>query len=110
MHKQELWLLHCASRLIVLTIYVKFHKNILISFNVIERTGHSFLQGSKGVTKKIHTQELWFLRFARRPIKLNIRMKFHEDILNVFQVKRRTRFCDERTAMAKTMSPVGIKS
>ena len=66
---------------------MKFHKNILISFNVIERTGHCYLQGSKGVTKKIHTQELWFLRFARRPIKLNIRMKFHEDILNVFQVR-----------------------
>ena len=39
------------------------------------------------------------------PIKLNIRMKFHEDILKIFQVRERARFCDGRTDMAKTMSP-----
>ena len=50
-------------------------------------------------------QELWFLHSACCPIKLNIRMKFHEDILNVYQVRERTRFCDGRAAMAKTMSP-----
>ena len=31
-------------------------------------------------------------------------MKFHEDILNGLQVEERTRFCDGRTATAKTMS------
>ena len=31
-------------------------------------------------------------------------MKFHEDILNGFQVRQRNRFCNGRTAMAKTMS------
>ena len=35
-----------------------------------------------GVTKTMHMQELWFLRSACRPIKLNIRMKFHEDIFS----------------------------
>ena len=42
---------------------------------------------------------------SRRPIKLNIRMKFHEDILDGFKVRGQTRFFDGQTAMAKTMSP-----
>ena len=81
---------------------MKFHENILNSFNVIEQTGpchrNCYLQGSykvqRGVTKKIHKQELWFLCFARRPNKLDIIMKFHEEILNYFQVREQTRFCD----------------
>ena len=32
-------------------------------------------------------------------------MKFHDDILNDFQVRERIRFCDGQTAIAKTMSP-----
>ena len=67
-----------------------------------------------GITKQIHAQEVCFLRSAYRPIKLNIRMKFHQDILNGFQVRERTPFCEGRSAMAK-MSPHpegegGIKS
>ena len=47
----------------------------------------------RGITKKIHKQELWFLHNARRPIVLNICMKFHEDILKGFKVIGWTRFC-----------------
>ena len=35
----------------------------------------------RGITKKIHNQELWFLHSACRHMVLNICMKFHEDIL-----------------------------
>ena len=37
-------------------------------------------------------QELWFLRIARRLMLINIHIKFHEDILNGFQVLEWTRF------------------
>ena len=59
---------------------MKFHEYILNSFNVTE--GQDLVKETaihkvqRGVTKKIHMQELCFLRSARRPIKLNIRMKF----------------------------------
>ena len=33
---------------------------------------------------------------------VNIYMKFHQDILNGFQVTERTRFCDGQTTRAKT--------
>ena len=101
--------LHSASRLIVLNICVKFHKNILNSFNVMEGqdlvTETIIYKVQRGVAKKIHMQELCFLRSARRPTKLNIRMKFHEDILSVLEVRERTLFCDGWTTMAKRMSP-----
>ena len=104
--KYELWILHSASRLIVFNICMKFPENILNSFNIIDLvTETAIYKVQRGVTKKIHKQELWFLSSARRPIKLNIRMKFHEDILNGFQVRERTRFCDGQTAMSKTISP-----
>ena len=38
-------------------------------------------------------QELWFLRFTRRLMLIDIHIQFHEDILNSFQVIERTRFC-----------------
>ena len=59
-HKQELWLLHYASRLIVLNISTNFHENILNCFNVIERTGSCYkdfyIQGSKGRNQKYITK------------------------------------------------------
>ena len=51
----------------------------------------------RGIAKKLNKQELWFLCSACCSIKLDIRMKFHEDILNGFQVRERTRFCDGQT-------------
>ena len=60
----------------------------------------------RGVIKKIHTQELWFLRCPRRPIKLNIRMKFHEDILNVFQVRDGHDFVTDGRPWQKQCLPI----
>ena len=104
-HKQELQLLHSASRLIVLNICMKFHDSILNNFNVIERTSschrNCYLQGSR-----IHKQELWFLRSARRPIELNICMKFHEDILNVFKLERGHNFVTDRQPWQKQCLPI----
>ena len=37
-------------------------------------------------------QELWFLRFAHPLIMIDIHIKFHEDILNAFQVTEDTFF------------------
>ena len=39
-------------------------------------------------------QKLWFSHFACRLMLINIYIKFHEDILNSFQVIDLTRFCD----------------
>ena len=44
-----------------------------------------FLQVQRGVTKKIHIQELWLLCSAHR-----LMMKFYEHILNGFKVVERT--------------------
>ena len=38
------------------------------------------------ITLKVYLQELWFLCFARQLMLNNIHIKFHEDILNSFQV------------------------
>ena len=53
----------------------------------------------------MYIQELWFLRPARCLMMLYISMKFHEKILNVFQVIEWTRLRDGQTIEAKTMSP-----
>ena len=39
-------------------------------------------------------QDLWLLRFACRLMLIDIHIKFHEAILNSFQVIERTGFCD----------------
>ena len=41
----------------------------------------------------VHNQELLSLCSARRPVLVNISIKFHKDILNGFKVIERTRFC-----------------
>ena len=38
----------------------------------------------------VHNQELLFLRSARRPVLVNISIKFHKDILNGFKVIERS--------------------
>ena len=45
----------------------------------------------KETTPKMSKQELWFLWSARCLMMLYISMKFHENILNGFQVIERTR-------------------
>ena len=75
-----------ARRLIVLNIYVKFHENILHGFEVTERTRVCgkipFFNVQRAITPKQCNLELWFLRFARRLILLNICVKFHKNISN----------------------------
>ena len=41
-------------------------------------------------------QELWFLCFACRLMLIDARVKFHEDILNGFQVIEWTRFMTDK--------------
>ena len=59
-------------------------------FQVTERTALYSVVGiakvQRGITKRIYTQELWFLRSAHRLMLVNISMTFHEDILNGVQV------------------------
>ena len=43
-----------------------------------------FSRHSRGITKKLYFQELWFLRSAYRLMLVKISMAFHEDILNGF--------------------------
>ena len=49
----------------------------------------------KGEQLQLYKQELWFLSSTRRPIILNICMKFQEDIFNGFHVKHRHDFVTE---------------
>ena len=44
----------------------------------------------RGITTKLYRQELQFLSFACRLMMLYISMKFHDNILNRFQVIERT--------------------
>ena len=46
----------------------------------------------RGITKKIHNQELWMLCSAHRLMMLNTCMKFYKHILNGFKVIERTWF------------------
>ena len=48
---QELWFLHCAHRLMLTDIYMKFHEDSLNRFQVIERTRFCG-QSSKGNNSK----------------------------------------------------------
>ena len=81
----------------LVNISMKFHEDILNGFKVIERTQfchrNCYLRCSKGHNSKLYIKELWFLRSARCPMLGNIHMKFHEAILDRFQVAERTQFC-----------------
>ena len=46
----------------------------------------------RGITQKVKIQEIWFLHSTCRLMLVNICMKFHEGILNGFQVIERTLF------------------
>ena len=66
-----------------INISMKFHADILKSFQVTERKRvchwNYYLQCSKGITQKIYIQESWFSRSAHRLMLDNIFMKFHEE-------------------------------
>ena len=81
----------------LVNVSMKIHEDILNGLKVIERTQfchrNCYLQSSKGHNSKNYIQELWFLCSAHRLMLCNIYMKFHEAILNGFQVTERVRFC-----------------
>ena len=49
----------------------------------------------RAITQKLSNPELRFLRSANCLIMLNICVKFHENILNGFEVTERTRVCSK---------------
>ena len=82
----------------LVNISMKFHEDILNGLKVRERTQfchrNCYLQSSKGHnSKNIYPRIMVLAPFARRLMLVNISMKFHEDILNGFQVTERIRFC-----------------
>ena len=88
----------------LVNICMKFHEDTLNGFKLTERTPfclrNCYLQSSKGHNSKsinIRVMVLAFCMLCRRLMLVNICMKFHEDILNGFQVTERTRFCDGQT-------------
>ena len=76
----------------MLCISMKFHENILNSFQVIERTQNYHCRNSKGNnSKKVLTRDM-VLVFCT----LYISTKFHENILNSFQVIEQTQNCQSQ--------------
>ena len=55
-------------------------------------------------------QELWFLRFSRRQMLIDIHIKFYKDILNNFQGIKRTRFCDGQKSKETNLKSIKSKS
>ena len=102
----------CSARhLRVLNTCMKFYEHILNSFKVIERTcfcNRNSYKVQRDVTKKVWIQELWFLHSACSLTLVNICMKFHDDILNGFEVIDLTWFC-HRTANYKLQREVTQK-
>ena len=76
----------------MLYISMKFHENILNDFQVILRTKNYNCRISKGekLQKCIEIRGIVFLCSARRLMMFYISMKFHENILNGFQIIEKT--------------------
>ena len=53
----------------------------------------AFFNVQRAITTKVCNPELLFLRSACRFMVLNICVKFHKNILNGFEVTKRTRVC-----------------
>ena len=110
MYKQELQRLLTARRLMMLYISMKFHKNILNGFRVIERTRITLVEFQRGKPPKLYQQELRFLLFffcsARCLMMLYISIKVLETILNGFQVMERTRLYHCQSYMDKSNGSV----
>ena len=82
LYGQDLQFLCSASHLMMIYISMKFHENILKSFQYIEQTWTDHYQ----IIAKLYRQELWFLCSALPLMMLYISMKFHDNILNGFQI------------------------
>ena len=71
-----------------------------VSWTIFELwSGHEFtiVKFQRGITPELYAQELRFLCSARCLMMLCISMKYHENILNSFQVIEQTLLRDERT-------------
>ena len=80
----------------LINISIKFHKDILNGFKVIERTRfchRTATYKAQGGITQTNIQELRFLCAARRPVLVNISLKFHEVVPKGFNIIERTRFC-----------------
>ena len=76
--------------------YIKFAK--IDKGNGACLTETAIYKVQRGVTKKIHMQELWFLRSVRRLLSLIFVGSFMKIYRKVFfQVREWTRFCDGKT-------------
>ena len=58
---------------------------------------NSYLKSSEGCNSESINTRLMVLALCTSPMLVNICMKFHEDILNGFQVTEWTWFCDRQT-------------
>ena len=76
---------------------MKFHEDILKGYKVIERTRfchrNATYKVQRDITQKYISKSYGSCALHRRPILINISIKFHEDILNGFKVIERSRFC-----------------
>ena len=91
LYRQKLRFLCSTRRRMMFYISMKFHDNILKGFQVIERTRNDHCQILKGNNYKMYRQKLQFLCSAICLMMLYISMKFHDNILNGFQIIERTR-------------------
>ena len=72
---------------------MKFQEHIFNGFQVKHRydfVTELLLKVKRGITKKLHIQELWLLCPAHRFMMLNTCIKFYEHFLNGFKVMERT--------------------
>ena len=81
---EELWFLHFACSLILIYVHIKFHEDILNSFQVIEQTRFCDGQKSKGNNSKSIKARVMVLALCMHLILIDIYMKFREDSLNSF--------------------------
>ena len=97
LYRQESRILYSARHLMMLYISMKFHDKFLERFSSYRADTNLLFSNLKGNNSKMYRQELWFLWSACRLMMLYICMKFHENILNGFQVIEQTRLRDGRT-------------
>ena len=92
--KPELWLLCSAHPIIVLYIRMKFHENISNDFEDIECThvygGNGHFQYSKSNNSKSRKTRVTVHVFCMSSHRVNICVKFHENMSSDFKVLERT--------------------
>ena len=93
-YRQEFWFFSSASHLLMLYISMKFHENILKRFFKLQsRYKITNVKFQRGITPKMYRQEIWSLFSAPPLMMLYFSTKFHENILNGFQVIEQTQNC-----------------